>query len=109
VLGKCTPHGEWRIAGALVAHVPWRAAPGSCRPRDHRHNFSGKIQEIRIPAFFVKIFGYAAQPIAGRLEKKGGELVIPPEGFYVDDTEGPLLEGELERAADWARQIVATQ
>ena len=43
------------------------------------------------------------------LEKKGGELVIPPEGFYVGDTEGPLLEGELERAADWAKQIIATQ
>ncbi len=24
------------------------------------------------------------------------------------DTEGPLLEGELERAADWAKRIVAT-
>jgi flavodoxin I len=66
-----------------------------------------RIEEIRILAFFVRIFGYAAQPIANRLAKKGGELAIPPEGFYVSDTEGPLLEGELERAADWARQIVA--
>ena len=32
---------------------------------------------------------------------------IPAEGFYVTGTEGPLLEGELERAADWARQIIA--
>ena len=67
------------------------------------------IERVRILAFFVKIFGYAAKPIADRLEKKGGELAIPPEGFYVGDTEGPLLEGELERAADWAKQIVATQ
>jgi flavodoxin len=66
------------------------------------------IRKVRILAFFVSIFGYAAKPIAGRMQKKGGELVVPPEGFYVDDTEGPLLEGELERAADWARQIVAT-
>ena len=66
------------------------------------------IAEIRILAFFVRIFGYAAKPIADRLKKKGGELVIPPEGFYVGDTEGPLLEGELERAADWARQVIAT-
>jgi hypothetical protein len=62
----------------------------------------------RILAFFVKIFGYAAQPIADRLQKKGGELAVPPEGFYVGDTEGPLFEGELERAADWAKQILAT-
>jgi flavodoxin len=67
------------------------------------------IEKVRILAFFVKIFGYAAEPIADRLEKKGGELAVPPEGFYVGDTEGPLLEGELERAADWAKQIMATQ
>jgi flavodoxin I len=67
-----------------------------------------EIEKVRILAFFVRIFGYAAKPIADRLEKKGGELAVPPEGFYVSDTEGPLLEGELERAADWARQIGAT-
>jgi len=66
------------------------------------------IEKVRVLAFFVKIFGYAAKPIAGRLEKKGGELAVPPQGFYVGDTQGPLLEGELERAADWAKQIVAT-
>jgi flavodoxin I len=66
------------------------------------------IEKVRILAFFVKIFGYAAKSIADRLEKKGGALVIAPEGFCVDDTEGPLLEGELERAADWARQIITT-
>jgi flavodoxin len=65
-----------------------------------------KIEKTRILAFFVKIFGYAAKPIADRLEKKGGELAVPPKGFYVGGTEGPLLEGELERAAEWARQIV---
>lgn len=64
-----------------------------------------EIEKIRILAFFVSIFGYAAKPIADRLQKKGGELAVPPEGFYVGDTEGPLLEGELERAADWAREI----
>jgi flavodoxin I len=66
-----------------------------------------EIDKVRILAFFVKIFGYAAEPIAARLEKKGGELAVPPEGFYVGATEGPLLEGELERAAEWARQISA--
>ena len=65
-----------------------------------------EIEKVRILAFFVRIFGYAAKPIADRLEKKGGELAVPPEGFYVTDTEGPLFEGELERAADWAKQIL---
>ena len=65
-----------------------------------------EIEKVRILAFFVRIFGYAAKPIADRLEKKGGKLAVPPEGFYVTDTEGPLFEGELERAADWAKQIL---
>ncbi len=39
--------------------------------------------------------------------KAGGELAAPAEGFFVVDTEGPLQEGELERAAAWARQVAA--
>jgi flavodoxin len=56
----------------------------------------------------VKTGGYAAKTIAGRLKKKGGEMVIPSEGFLVIGEKGPLKEGELERAADWARQIGET-
>ena len=55
----------------------------------------------------VKVFGYAAKPIADRLESKGGELVLAPQGFYVQDSEGPLKEGELERAVAWAKQVAA--
>jgi len=57
----------------------------------------------------MKTFGYAAKPISDRLVKKGGKLIMPPEGFFVEDTEGPLKEGELERAAEWAKQIVSEQ
>jgi flavodoxin len=55
--------------------------------------------------FFIKIFGYAAKPIADGLKKKGGELILPPEGFFVQDSEGPLQEGEIERAASWAKTV----
>lgn len=55
---------------------------------------------------FVKIFGYAAKPIADKLVKKGGKLIIQPEGFYVKDSEGPLKDGELERAAEWIKAAV---
>lgn len=57
--------------------------------------------------FIVKTGGYAAKPIAERLKKAGGDLIVPPEGFFVQDTEGPLKEGELQRAADWAKSILA--
>ena len=54
---------------------------------------------------FVKLFGYAAEPIAKKLVKKGGILVVPAEGFFVKGSEGPLKEGEHERAAAWGRAI----
>ncbi len=51
--------------------------------------------------------GSAAAGIARRLRRKGARLVAPPESFFVTDMEGPLVEGELERAAAWARDVVA--
>jgi hypothetical protein len=44
-----------------------------------------------------------ARPIADKLVEKGGRLIFPPEGFYVSGTEGPLKDGELERAAEWGK------
>ncbi len=67
-----------------------------------------KIAETPVLAFFVKMWGraaYAANTIAKMLTKKGGELVAPPEGFFVEDTEGPLVQGELERAALWGKHL----
>ena len=66
------------------------------------------VQEVnsRILTLFVKIFGYAAEPMAARLVKKGGTQAMAPAGFFVNGKEGPLKEGELERAAEWARQIL---
>jgi flavodoxin len=52
--------------------------------------------------FLVDKGGYAASTIAKTLEKKGGQLAAPPEGFYVTGEQGPLKDGELERAATWA-------
>jgi flavodoxin len=57
--------------------------------------------------FFVRIFGYAAERIANHLQKKGGELIVPGEGFYVEGMKGPLMDGELERASNWAYGLFA--
>jgi len=59
--------------------------------------------------FIVKTGGYAAKSIANRLKKNGGNLTVPPEGFLVTGEEGPLKEGELERAADWAKLAIKAQ
>ena len=51
------------------------------------------------------IFGYAAPKIARNLKKNGANLWAPPEGFFVLGTEGPLMDGELERATNWGKEI----
>ena len=81
-----------------------------------------RLQGVRVAAFdtrvdvakvnnkvltaFVKVFGYAAEPIAKALQKKGGTPAGVPAGFFVVASEGPLAEGELERATAWARGLV---
>ena len=48
----------------------------------------------------------AAKKLAHKLRKLGGRRVVPPETFHVMDTEGPLYEGELQRAKTWADTIL---
>ncbi len=61
--------------------------------------------DTRMKIFIAKLFGYAADRLARVLQDKGGTLVNPPVGFFVKDREGPLADGELERAAKWGQDI----
>jgi flavodoxin I len=87
------------------------------RPTPAIQDFLNKVSELaikginvasfdtRLSTRLVRIFGYAAGKIAGSLKTKGGTLILSPEGFFVKGKEGPLKEGELERAASWAKEI----
>jgi hypothetical protein len=44
--------------------------------------------------------------MASKLLEKGVSLLAEPESFFVKGTEGPLRDGELERASKWARTLV---
>lgn len=55
--------------------------------------------------FIVKSGGYAANHIAKTLKGKGARLLIAPEGFLVTGEQGPLKDGEMERAAQWAAEL----
>jgi flavodoxin I len=57
----------------------------------------------------ARLLGFAAPKIAKSLERKGGTLAGPPGDFYVTGGEGPLKEGELERAAAWAKGLAGRQ
>ena len=65
--------------------------------------------DTRISTRIVGIFGYASGRIADSLKKNGGTLIAPPEGFFVKGKEGPLKEGELNRATGWAKTIVMSE
>ena len=56
----------------------------------------------------LKTLGYAAPRIAVILEKKGGKLTAPPEGFIVLGKRGPLAKGELERAKTWGMRFTSS-
>ena len=48
----------------------------------------------------------ASKRLAKKLRKLGGKLAVPPEIFHVTEREGPLYEGEIERAQTWAASIL---
>jgi hypothetical protein len=53
----------------------------------------------------VLLVGSAARGIARRLRQHGYALAVEPQSFFVEATPGPLEEGELERAAEWAKAL----
>ena len=48
----------------------------------------------------------AAKKLAKKLRKLGGKPIVPPETFHVMEREGPLYEGEIERAQAWAASLM---
>jgi hypothetical protein len=51
------------------------------------------------------LVGSAAHGVARRLQRQGYRLIVEPESFFVQGTPGPLEDGELERAAEWAEAL----
>jgi flavodoxin len=63
------------------------------------------VFDTRIPAKWVKLFGYASGKIGDSLKKKGANLIVQPEGFLVKGAKGPLSDGEEERAGEWGKKL----
>ena len=56
--------------------------------------------------FMIGIFGYATPKLVKGLQKASADVALEAEGFAVLDSEGPLAEGELDRARTWAVKIL---
>ena len=55
---------------------------------------------FRMPRWMT---GSAAGVMAKELHKLGITPIVPPESFFIKATEGPLDQGEEERAVTWAK------
>jgi flavodoxin len=72
----------------------------------------GQLKGVKSAAFDTRIslfiHGDAAGKISAALAAAGAQIVAAPMGFTVKGSEGPLKDGELEKAAKWAGEIAAS-
>ncbi|MGN6868256.1 MAG: flavodoxin family protein [Solirubrobacteraceae bacterium] len=70
------------------------------------------VSDIRSAAFDTRLdrspwlSGAASRGIAKRLRHRGYD-VVARESFLVEESEGPLAEGELARALEWGRKLAS--
>ncbi len=71
-----------------------------------------QLRDLTVACFDTRFRGFlwkssAAPRMAKQLHTMGVEPIVSPESFFVQamKKEGPLLAGEVERAASWARML----
>lgn len=52
-----------------------------------------------------KVPGSASRAAHRRLRRRGYRAILPPECFYVAGMQGPLVDGETERARTWGAEL----
>jgi hypothetical protein len=83
----CTGLREWLEGLPPGAHHPMVAA------------FDTRVTKVRL------IPGSAARKAARVADHLGYRVTERPESFFVEDVDGPLAEGELERARAWGDKV----
>ena len=70
----------------------------------------GTLRGIQAAAFDTRvhspIHGDAAGRVTRRLKSAGAHILARPTGFIVEGKTGPLADGEIDRAREWAGSIV---
>jgi flavodoxin len=80
----------------------WMAALPSGEHAEKIATFDTKIKSMR------HLPGSAAKSAAKAARRHGYESVAKAQSFYVDDVDGPLLDGEIDRARAWGRQLATS-
>lgn len=71
----------------------------------------GSLKGVKVATFDTRLHwpkllsGSAADVAAQHLKAAGGQMIAPPESFFIAGTEGPLAPGEMERASRWGHWI----
>ncbi|WP_406831039.1 flavodoxin domain-containing protein [Pedococcus sp. KACC 23699] len=86
------------VESALMGVREWLESIEPGRTGTAFATFDTRVSHPRVP-------GSAAKKAAKRLRKLGLTQAVPPESFWVHGLEGPLDEGELERAGAWGRAL----
>jgi hypothetical protein len=95
-INRGAPEGERE-----VGLRDWIAALPSGRHPQQLATFDTRVASMR------HLPGSAAKGAAKAAHRHGYESAIAVESFYVRDVDGPLLDGELERAKAWGQQLAA--
>ena len=82
---------EWLSALESPAHTTLAASFDTHMDRPH----------------LIAKMGSAAAPIERRLHKLGFSSIADPQHFWVEETLGPLREGQLDRARQWGESLAA--
>ena len=93
--------------GPLVSRTGVREWLDALEKPSHRVQVATFDTHLDHPAVIARM-GSAAHPLERRLRRLGMERAVRPEHFWVQDTTGPLREGEIERARQWGRELSRT-
>lgn len=80
----------------------WLDCLPSASERQKIATFDTRVNAVR------HLPGSAAKSASKVARRHGYARAARPESFYVEDTAGPLLDGELERATAWGRALAAS-
>lgn len=86
------------VESATMGLREWLDEADPPQPLPAFATFDTRIARPRIP-------GSAAHKAARRLRRLGAEQRSAPESFWVRGAQGPLVDGELDRAREWGRRL----
>jgi hypothetical protein len=106
-MSRASTRRDAREKGAVqgTVHTGLREWLASLPAREHGGWFA--TFDTRVPA--VRHLPGSAARAAARAARRHGFLeVADPESFYVLDVDGPVADGELDRARAWGHRVTAS-